>query len=532
MKYSGKLELTWVNKEKEMNIEPRILVEDKSKSYGNPNTENMLIHSDNLIALKASERDFAGKIKCIYIDPPYNTGSAFEHYDDNVEHSIWLSLMKQRLALLKELFREDGVIYIQIDDVEPIKETESVQLECKLFDDDELDRIETAAKASGVTSLADIDNVDVQNKLYEEYQKTYGPVSKPKKEKDDDGQMSLFEDFSEEESNITTETPKVEQKIKTKEEFVKKLKEYTTVAIQVPRIMMITSTNNKLNVFGVQRNIKDFDVEAAKIERFDAINQTLLDSTPAEILSDPNPVNTLACMLIDEVEELGSDDALFILDLVNGYLALIEGDDEHKKQVVRRYASLIINDIATQIRAYSTSTTNYTFKVLKDFICFRKINKTIKENGTLLFKRTFNDKTNIKKYIFEGYKRSYYPTNTFDSDSERVFSIILEEDDKVIRWIKPPLNQMGIFWRAAEQYNPDFLVETDSDKFMIEVKAKKDVKNPEVVEKAKVGIRWCEYASTCDPDKKKWHYYLVADEVIKEGNSLKYTLGLAESVEK
>lgn len=118
-KYSGKLELTWVNKDNDvadlMKIEPRILVEDKSKSYGDPKSENILIHGDNLVALKALERDFAGKIKCIYIDPPYNTGSAFEHYDDNVEHSTWLSLMYCRLNLLRNLLTEDGTIWISID---------------------------------------------------------------------------------------------------------------------------------------------------------------------------------------------------------------------------------------------------------------------------------------------------------------------------------------------------------------------------------------------------------------------------------
>ena len=118
MKLEGKLELTWVGKNEEIKLEPRILVEDKSKSYGDPNTDNMLIHGDNLLALKALEKDFAGKIKCIYIDPPYNTGSAFEHYDDNLEHSIWLSLMKERLELLRVLLKDDGLIFIEIDDCE------------------------------------------------------------------------------------------------------------------------------------------------------------------------------------------------------------------------------------------------------------------------------------------------------------------------------------------------------------------------------------------------------------------------------
>ncbi len=119
MQKKGKLELTWVGKyDEEKPVEPRILIEDKDKSYGDPDSENMLIHGDNLIALKALQQDFAGKIKCIYIDPPYNTGSAFEQYDDNLEHSIWLQFMKDRLVLLKELLAEDGSIWISIDDDE------------------------------------------------------------------------------------------------------------------------------------------------------------------------------------------------------------------------------------------------------------------------------------------------------------------------------------------------------------------------------------------------------------------------------
>lgn len=114
-----KLELTWIGKGQEDLLEPRILIENPEYSYGDPTTGNLLIHGDNLLALKSLVASgYAGKVKCIYIDPPYNTGSAFEHYDDNVEHSIWLSLMKQRLELLKELLGEDGVLFVQIDDSE------------------------------------------------------------------------------------------------------------------------------------------------------------------------------------------------------------------------------------------------------------------------------------------------------------------------------------------------------------------------------------------------------------------------------
>ncbi len=115
---NNKLELTWCGKYDEENIEPRILIEDKDKSYGKKDTENLLIHGDNLMALKALENKYTNKIKCIYIDPPYNTGSAFEHYDDNLEHSIWLNLMKKRLEILKKLITENGAICVQIDSVE------------------------------------------------------------------------------------------------------------------------------------------------------------------------------------------------------------------------------------------------------------------------------------------------------------------------------------------------------------------------------------------------------------------------------
>ncbi len=114
-----KLELTWVGKnDPREHIEPRILIEDPSRSYGDKNTENIIIHGDNLLALKALEDKYTNSIKCMYLDPPYNTGNAFEFYDDGLEHSIWLDLMRSRLEILRKLLREDGTMWIQIDDDE------------------------------------------------------------------------------------------------------------------------------------------------------------------------------------------------------------------------------------------------------------------------------------------------------------------------------------------------------------------------------------------------------------------------------
>ena len=117
---ANKLELTWFGKDEPMHIEPRLLIENAelSNTAADPDTENILIHGDNLLALKALEPMYAGQIKCIYIDPPFNTGQAFEHYDDNLEHSIWLNLMYERFKLLYRLLEANGMFWIHLDDVE------------------------------------------------------------------------------------------------------------------------------------------------------------------------------------------------------------------------------------------------------------------------------------------------------------------------------------------------------------------------------------------------------------------------------
>ncbi|WP_414473569.1 site-specific DNA-methyltransferase [Microvirga sp. M2] len=124
MSRKQRLELTWIGKEERPKLEPRILLEEPSRSHVGMNSkegdlfDNSIIFGDNLLALKAIERNYSSRIRCVYIDPPYNTGSAIEEYNDGLEHSLWLSLMRDRLHLLRELLTDDGSIWINLDDNE------------------------------------------------------------------------------------------------------------------------------------------------------------------------------------------------------------------------------------------------------------------------------------------------------------------------------------------------------------------------------------------------------------------------------
>ena len=123
--HKQRLELTWIGKDKRPRVEPRILLEDKAISYHakqrvseSDHFDNTLIYGDNLLALRALEAEYTSAVKCVFIDPPYNTGSAFEHYDDGLEHSLWLSLIRDRLEIIKRLLSKDGCLWITIDDNE------------------------------------------------------------------------------------------------------------------------------------------------------------------------------------------------------------------------------------------------------------------------------------------------------------------------------------------------------------------------------------------------------------------------------
>lgn len=420
-----------------------------------------------------------------------------------------------------------------------VEPSESVGVSATV-DDGQLSMLDIAITASGLKSFTEVNNPKTQLEIYQEYMKNFMAAQKQDKE-ENQGQLTLFDTYSliEESSKVyepqneKSSTKTVSKSIKqplSRDEFVKTVTEYSAKAISVPKILVQTTSEVKFNRFEVKRTIADFEVAMAKIERFDAINRQILSVVDAQILEVNDAMNTLACMLLDSISELSYDDAGFVIDVVEQYLAQIPGDEENKRRIVRRYASLIVSDIRKQIYEHMDRKTQDVHIIQKDLILFRKFVKNVKEDGRIRYDKSFTDKGNIKKYLFTGYKKSYYPANAFDSDTERLFSIILEEDPDVVRWIKPPLNQLGLFWKAGQQYNPDFLVETTTGKYMVEVKALNEVASEEVVSKAREGIKWCQFATMADSDNKTWEYKLISDDNIHPGNTCKYTLGTAHVV--
>lgn len=446
--------------------------------------------------------------------------------------------------LVDEIRSSDIFRYRDLDKT-GVEDSESVDVS-STFEDGQLSFIDEAITSTGLKSFDQMRNPQTQLEIYEAYVKNFMASQKKNRKSDNPNQLSLFDIAPEvmqtgetpgpqstgTDTVSTTPDTQSGKRPMMQEEFTKTVTEYSAKAISVPKILVQTTSAVKFNHFEVKRTIQDFEIATAKIERFDAINQHLLTVVDAQALEVEDARNTLACMLLDSISELSYDDADFIIDVVEQYLSQIPGDEEEKKKIVRRYAGLIVNDIKKQIYTHMDRKTQDIHIVQKDLIVFRKFVKNVKKNGQVRYDKPFTDRSNIKKYLFTGYKKSYYPANAFDSDTERQFSVILEEDPDVIRWIKPPLNQLGLFWKAGQQYNPDFLVEMTTGKYMVEVKALNEVNNEEVVSKAREGIRWCTFASTADPDHKTWEYRLISDDNIHPGNTCKYTFGTAHPVKE
>lgn len=366
---------------------------------------------------------------------------AHDHYREIIDD------IKNNPVFKKRNLDEDDIPETQTVNVEPVVENQQISL----FDE--------ALHESKIKSYQDLNNKNAVENLFAEYQKAFVKKVTPKKSDDNSGQMSIFDFFENDNTEIQTEmqqTPSISGGVDAsitvpqgdaalridlqkssggksvlpyaKQEFIKKVEELKKVAISVPKIGISYSSTITFKPFTVKRNIMDFDVAASRIERYDTANGKLLQVLDADALIVENPENMLAVSLLESIPEFSSDDAEFIIDVVDQYLALINGTEEEKKKIVRRYATVIIDDLKRQIYASKEESTEFVFNVQKDLIVFKSFVKNMKKNGRLNFKKEVPDKKNIKQYLFEGYKKSYYAENAFDSDDEKRLSVVLEED--------------------------------------------------------------------------------------------------------
>lgn len=474
---------------------------------------------------------------------PFGTITGVEELDtlDIVAHEHYREIVDD--------LRNNPVFRHRDLDTEDLPDMKQVSIQTS-FDDYQLSFIDKAMQSEQIASFQQIGTRDSQSvaALYSAYLQAYARIGEPEKEKPDEfQQLSLAEMFSmeaEDKDHVTESTegnstvqdsvePEIsEKKAKLsalkKDEFARRLEDMARVAVSAPKITIGYSSTVTFHPITVCRGIEDFEVAASKIERYDVVNDRLLSSVDADALMENDPGNFLAAALLDEIPEFCADDADYILDVVEQYLKLIEGDFDTRKKIVRRYATAIVEDLRKQIYAAKEEHTEFLYHVQKDLIVFGSGVRNIrKNNGVLHYTKEIRDKKNIRQYVFEGYKKSYYSQNAFDSDDERRFSVILEEDDAVLRFIKPPLNQLGLFYKAGKQYNPDFIVETDDAKYVIEIKAANRTEDIDVLDKAKSAIQWCSCATDVDTDHKPWYFKLIPGQEIIIGNTFKYMIGKA-----
>lgn len=477
---------------------------------------------------------------------PFNSITGIEELDtlDIVAHEHYREIVDD--------LRNNPVFRHRDLDKEDLPDMKQISLQTS-FDDYQLSFIDMAMQSQQITSFQQLGTGDSQSvpALYNTYLQAYAKIAEPEKGRQDEfHQMSLTEmldmeaggkgnvpksaekDLSEQNSQDSAESGVPGKKAKPpalkKDEFIRRMEDMARVAISVPKITTGYSSTVKFHPITVYRGIDDFEVAASKIERYDVINSRLLSSVDADALMEDDPENFLAAALLDEIPEFCADDADYILDVVGQYLRLIEGDFDARKKIVRRYATAIVEDLRKQIYAAKEEHTEFLYNVQKDLIFFGSGVKNVRRhNGVMHYTKEIRDKKNIRQYAFEGYKKSYYSQNAFESDDERRFSVILEKDDTVLRFIKPPLNQLGLFYKAGKQYTPDFIVETDEAKYMIEIKAANRTEDTDVLDKAKSALQWCSCATDVDTDHKPWYFKLVPGQEIIIGNTFKYTVGRA-----
>jgi type III restriction enzyme len=306
-----------------------------------------------------------------------------------------------------------------------------------------------------------------------------------------------------------------------------RLRKYAKASIDVPHIITETYTDRKLEPFDVNVNIGPFELVEQRVLAHELASGEERIGEQLEVMEIENPRAFLAGRLIDSIEELDvANDKNAVLALVDSYISQIDKSEDDLRKVAHLYRDAIIRDLKNQIENHIEDESRIEAHVRSGFIKFRPYSKTVLEKDGIVPYTQQVPRSDIKRYLFEGFAKSFYPQVAFDSTPEKDLAAILEKDLDVFKWIRPPEGNIPILYKGRS-YNPDFIVQTSSSKYIIEVKARNELEprmDQEVKDKAIAAIRWCKLASEIEK-QSKWEYKLIPDDVIKQGYDLKFVLG-------
>jgi len=315
-------------------------------------------------------------------------------------------------------------------------------------------------------------------------------------------------------------------------ELKEALRKYAQASIDVPHIITETYTDKKLAPFEVRVNIGPFELVEQRVLTHELASGEERVGEKLEVMEVENPRAFLAGRLIDAIEELDvANDKEAALALVDSYISQIAKPDQDIKKIAHLYRDAIIKDLKGQVEAHIQDESKVEAHIRRGFIRFRPYSKTVLAKDGIVPYTQQVPRADIRRYLFDGFKKSLYPQVPFDSTPEKDFAGILERDPNVVKWIRPPDQNVPIMYRGR-YYSPDFIVQTTDMKYIVEVKARGELEpsiDTEVKEKALAAIRWCQIASTVKIGLK-WEYKLIPDDAIKPTHDFKFILGNACSL--
>jgi type III restriction enzyme len=337
-------------------------------------------------------------------------------------------------------------------------------------------------------------------------------------------QPSLFP--SAEETAVPVDADKIARELRERIE-----QEVDALALQIDIPDIRTYTDPKLGFTTFEpKPSSDFDLVEQRVRSADLMTAEQETGEALTLEEIERPVAYLAATLFDEVEEFDAvEDKDRALKLASDYLTALGKPEEELGRLVHQYGHSIVKDLAEQVYAHIYDDTKVTHEVRADFIVFKTFSKSIREkDGEINLREPLDNKSQIRRFLFSGIKKSIINRTGFDSDPERRCAIALEDDTEVLKWVRPPANQMPIYSRGST-YNVDFVAETATNRYLIEVKARDELGTDDTKEKARAANGWCQVA-TATKGGKPWSYAIIPDDAVSPTSSLAHLLAQAVNV--